>query len=225
VTSDERKQKNVAAMGHDMGTQFTVLTDEFTTLNWYWKEFVELFATNEKRIARLNHAASSFFHMLQGQQFETNMLHLARLTDSPKSVGKANLTVFSLPNLVTDPGLKAELVVLLDDVKAKAEFCRDWRNRRFAHADLSLAIRDGAAMPLASAPRENFAAALKAVDLVLNKVEGHYFRNHRSFEDVIGNNGAAMLLRVLGLGVRELERNNENAAKGDYEGIEWPERI
>ncbi len=32
-----------------------------------------------------NRAAPGFFRMLQDQQFETNMLHLARLTDPPRS--------------------------------------------------------------------------------------------------------------------------------------------
>jgi hypothetical protein len=46
---------------------------------------------------RLNRSAPGFFRMLQEQQFETNMLHMARLTDSPNSVGKANLTIRNLP--------------------------------------------------------------------------------------------------------------------------------
>jgi hypothetical protein len=48
--------------------------------------------------------------MLQQRQFETNMSHLARLSDSPKSAGKSagksNLTTRSLPDLFSDPGLK-----------------------------------------------------------------------------------------------------------------------
>jgi hypothetical protein len=108
------------------------------TLNLYWKEFLELFGTNDKRIDRLNRAAPGFFRMLKDQQFETNMLHLARLTDSPKSVGKRNLTVCNLSELVSDNALKQQLTVLVHEVKQKTQFCRDWRNRQFAHRDLAL---------------------------------------------------------------------------------------
>jgi hypothetical protein len=53
--------------------QYTALFQEFATLNLYWKEFLELFATNDKRIDRLNRAAPGFFRMLKDQQFETNL--------------------------------------------------------------------------------------------------------------------------------------------------------
>jgi hypothetical protein len=114
-------------MGETLGTQYTALFQEFGSLNLYWKEFLELFGTNDKRITRMNQSAPGFFQMLQEQQFETNMSHLARLTDSSKSVGKDNLTVRNLPDLVTDPGLKAELDRHVEDIKRKTEFCRDWR--------------------------------------------------------------------------------------------------
>jgi hypothetical protein len=109
MTGDELKQRNIDTMGEILGKQYTALFHEFASLNLSWKEFLELFATSDKRIARMNLSAPGFFQMLQEQQFETNMSHLARLTDSPKSVGKENLTVQNLPELVTDPGLKAEL--------------------------------------------------------------------------------------------------------------------
>ena len=93
MTSGEMEQRNVAAMGAELGKQYTVLFQEFATLNLYWNEFIELFGSSEKRVERLNRAAPGFFRMVQDQQFESNMLHLARLTDSPKSVGRENLTI------------------------------------------------------------------------------------------------------------------------------------
>jgi hypothetical protein len=80
MTSDEMEKRNIATMGEALGKQYTVLFQEFAALNLYWKEFLELFGTNDKRIGRLNQAAPGFFQMLQEQQFETNMSHLARLT-------------------------------------------------------------------------------------------------------------------------------------------------
>jgi hypothetical protein len=138
MTGDELKQRNIAVMGEVLVRQYFALFNEFASLNLYWKEFLELFGTNDKRIERLNQAAPGFFQMLQEQQFETNMSHLTRLTDSPKSVGKENLTVQNLPELVSNPALKAELETHVEDIKQKTKFCRDWRNRRFAHHDLCL---------------------------------------------------------------------------------------
>lgn len=61
MTGDELKQRSIAMMGGDLGKQYTALFQEFTALYLYWKEFLELFGTNDKRIDRLNKAASGFF--------------------------------------------------------------------------------------------------------------------------------------------------------------------
>ena len=225
MTGDEMKKRNIAAMGDEFGKQYTELTQEFTTLYLYWKEFLELFGTNDKRIDRLNRATPGFFRMLQDQQFETNMLRLARLTDSPKSLGKLNLTVCSLPELVPDQCLKAQLIILVGEVKRKTEFCRDWRNRRFAHRDLMLAMQDGRATPLAAVPKENFFEALRALSDLFNAIEHFYFRNFCRFEDIIPFKGAATLLYVLGFGVKQRDRMQEEIAKGNFATIEGPESV
>ena len=225
MTEDEIKVRNISLIGNDLGTQYTALFREFTALYLYWKEFLELFGTNDKRIDRLNRAAPGFFRMLKEQQFETNMLHLARLTDPPKSVGKLNLTVCSLPDLVTDHGLKAELTSILTVVKDKTEFCRDWRNRRFAHHDLMLTMQDGRATPLSPATKERFNEALQAVSNLMNSVERFYFSSFCSFEDVLSHNGVAKLLSILGFGVIEYERMQDKIRRNDVTSIDMPETV
>jgi AbiU2 len=216
MTSEEMEQRNVAAMGAELGKQYTVLFQEFATLNLYWKEFIELFGSSEKRVERLNRAAPGFFRMVQDQQFETNMLHLARLTDSPKSVGRENLTIRNLPALVGDSALKQELLALLDQVERKTQFCRDWRNRHFAHRDLMLSTQHTSATPLEAVTKEKFFAALRAVSDVLNAMERFYYRGGCSFEDIAAHNGAGTLLHILGLGIEARERMREQIAKGDF---------
>ena len=163
--------------------------------------------------------------MLQEQLFEANMSHLARLTDSPVSVGKANLTVRSLPDLVSDQGLKDRLVALVDDVRQKTKFCRDWRNRRFAHHDLLLATRDAQAKQLEDATKEKFAAALRALSDLLNAMERFYYKSFCSFEDTAAHNGAVTLLFYLGFGIRGREQMMERFNKGDFGALDVPEAI
>jgi len=225
MTANEIEQRNIAAMGEPLGKQYTVMFQEVAALNLYWKEFLELFGTNDKRIDRLNRAAPGFFRMLQEQQFETNMLHMARITDSPKSVGKANLTNRSLPDLVTDQGLKQQLVALLEVVRQKTEFCREWRNRRFAHHDLLLAVQDGQATPLKAPEKEKVGEALEAISDALNAVERFYFKGGCSFDAIAAHNGAATLIHVLGFGVRERERMQERIANRQFDELDPPERI
>jgi hypothetical protein len=225
MTGDEMKQRNIDTMGDVLGTQYSTLFREFAVLNLYWKEFLELFGTNDKRIARMNRSAPGFFQMLKEQQFETNMSHLARLTDSPKSAGKDNLTVCNLPELVTDPGLKAELKRHIADIKRKTQFCRDWRNRRFAHHDLLLATQDNQASPLAPATKENVLTALTAISDMLNVMERHYYRGGCSFEAIAAHNGANTLLYLLGFGIIGRDKMIERIKKGDFSGNDTPEPV
>jgi len=212
-------------MGEPLGKQYTMLFREVTALYLYWKEFLELFGTNDKRIDRLNRSAPGFFRMLQEQQFETNMMHLARLTDSPRSAGKDNLTLMNLPNLVTDSSLSARLVTLIEDTKNKTAFAREWRNRRFAHYDLLLAIEDGKALPLPSAEKESVNAALAALADVLNAIERHYYRGACDFGAIIAHRSAATLLSTLGFGVKAREEMEAKIASGKFDDLGAPENI
>jgi hypothetical protein len=62
---------------------------------------------------RLNQTAPGFFRMLQTELFQTNILHLGRLTDPSKTGKKENLSLQNLPDLVTDADLKKTLTDLL----------------------------------------------------------------------------------------------------------------
>ena len=162
--------------------------------------------------------------MVQDQQFESNMLHLARLTDPPRTGKKKNLTVCNLPELLEDGALKQELSALLEVVKRKTEFCRDWRNRHFAHRDLALALQDGKANPLEQVTKEMFFEALRAVSDLLNAVERFFFRGGCSFESIAPHEGVGTLLWVLGFGVRERERLPERMAQCcDFTKLDLPE--
>ncbi|MHC4049183.1 hypothetical protein [Bradyrhizobium sp. 25ACV] len=114
--------------------------------------------------------------MVQDQQFETKMSHLARLRDNAATGKKQNLTIRNLPDLVSDQQLKDTLLVHLDDVISKTEFCRDWRNRRSAHNDLLLATQDGRATPLPSATKKKIADALRALSDLMNVMERYYHK-------------------------------------------------
>ena len=56
-----------------------------------WEEYLELFGKTSSRIHLLNQSAPVFFKIVQDSLWENIILHLARLTDPPKSAGKNNL--------------------------------------------------------------------------------------------------------------------------------------
>jgi hypothetical protein len=224
LTADEANDRNVEKMGEALGTQYSALWQEVAWLHRKWSEYVELFGTKPERIDLLNSAAPSFFRMVQDKFWEDILLHLARLTDSTQSVGKANLTLLNLPDLVADPKTSAALRTSVEIAKDKTRFCRDWRNRRIAHKDLHLAI-SGAAKPLESASRASAREALRAVADVLNVIDAAYMDSETHFDVANSIGGAMSLLHVLDDGVRTQEQRRERLSRGEWSKEDYPSTV
>jgi hypothetical protein len=54
VTAKEMERKNIEKMGEVLGKQYSALCQEVTILHLYWKEYTELFGSDQQRIDRLN---------------------------------------------------------------------------------------------------------------------------------------------------------------------------
>lgn len=105
-------------------------------------------------------------------------MHIARLTDRPRSAGKDNLTLLRLFEAVDESALSVELEILVEEAEKSALFARDWRNRRLAHTDFKLALEDRAE-PLRGVSRHDVEQTLGAIALVLNKIWAHFCHCYR----------------------------------------------
>jgi hypothetical protein len=215
-TAEEAKKANIAKMGEALGDIYSALWQECALLHFDWLEYNELFGTKPERIVLMNEVAPQFFRLLQDRLWETTLLHLARLTDPAKSMGKddkTNLSVQALPDLITDPKLKEQVAKLVGEAVKSTEFARDWRNRRIGHGDLKLALQQPTT-PLAEASREDVKKALKAIAAVLNALATHYFGSYTAFDFGGPLGGAISLLHVLGMGSRARTARNERLTAG-----------
>jgi hypothetical protein len=214
-TSEEMKISNMAKMGDALGEIYSALWQEVAVLHFDWHEYSELFGSKPERIVLLNEVAPHFFRLIQDRLWETTLLHLARLTDPPKSPGndKTNLSIKGLPDLITDGKLKEQVSKLVDEAVKSTEFARDWRNRLIGHRDLKLALQQ-ATTPLADASREDVKNALKAIAAVLNALAAHYFGSYTAFDFGGPLGGAMSLLYVLGMGSRARAARGERLSAG-----------
>jgi hypothetical protein len=195
-TPSEEKIQNIAAMGDELGSLYSALWQEVAWIYSKWSQYVILFGTKPERIELLNRAAPSFFHLVQDTLWENIILHIARLTDSPQSVGKPNLSIKRLPALVSDPALKMRIDELVSICVTSAEFSRDWRNKHLAHRDLKRATSD-VADPLLPVSRAKVKQVLANFSGLLNAFSQHYLNTTSSF-DMSGTPGdAEELLYVL----------------------------
>ena len=216
-SAEEGKAEQVKAMGEQLGTLYHALWQEVVWLIVKWGEYVELFGKKSSRVALLNKAAPALFRIVQDSLWEDVLLHIARLTDPPESVGKSNLSIQRLPAAIEHPETRAEVEDLTARVMVATEFCRDWRNRRIAHRDLALALKHGAD-PLKAASAEKVGEALLAITAVLNAVSLHYQDSTTAFDSSIGAGGGAMsLLGVLDDGIKAGADRHERLMSGRYD--------
>ena len=215
-TAEEAKQNYIEAMGEPLGSLFHELWQEVAWLHKNWKEYVELYGTKPSRIDLLNTAAPTFFRLVQDSLWEGTLLHLARLTDSPRSAGNPNLTIRRLPYLIDDLGVKASVSSLVADAIQATEFCRDWRNRHIAHRDLDLAL-ETSAQPLKPASRKDVKDALTSIVNVLNQVTGHYMDSEAIYSKTSSPYGALSLIYILDDGIKAEEERQERIKRGKHE--------
>lgn len=218
---DEVRAKYIAAMGEDLGSLFYICWNECAWLHLKWAEYLLLFGTKSERVQLLNKAAPAFFRIVQDSLWEDVLLHLCRLTDSPQSAGKDNLTVRRLPSLVREER-QAEIADLVEDLQIKSEFARDWRKRHIAHHDLALALGKSA-KPLERATREGVDGALAALATLLDAVEIKYTDSTTAYGALSPPGNAEALLCVLRDGVdagrARLDRvRSGQLLPGDFDG-------
>lgn len=222
-TADESRQHAVDAMGEELGRFYHALSNELAWLYLKWGEYVALFGTKPSRINLLNKAAGNFFRIIQDGLWEDVLLHIARLTDAPKSMGRENLSIRGLPPLIAKAELRKNIEELIDLALAKSEFARDWRNRHIAHKDLKLALADGAE-PLKGASRASVKEALAAIAETLNAVSRDYLDSTTMFEGLGAYRGAESLLYVVDDGLKAEEERRDRVKRGEYRAGDYAKR-
>jgi hypothetical protein len=208
LNSDAVEKKYVELMGSELGPVYNRLQAECTLLNSTWRQFIELFATNEKRVEVLKWSAEYFFHVVSDVFLESTLLKLSRITDPPSMGKRQNVTLALLPSLVEDV-LRPQIDAALLRVNDSTTFARDWRNRHIAHQDFSLTFSDSA-LPLAVVTRKKVTDAIADVNSLLNLVESYYVKGTIAFERLIAGGQADHLIQVLN---EEFQRNQEFMAR------------
>jgi len=221
MTASETQQEHVQAMGPELGTWFHALWNDLVWVNLKWQEMGALYAQPPERLDLLNYVAPHFFRELQDIIWRDVLLHLARMTDPPKSVGKRNLTIQALPELIhDDDSLAAELSALIEDAIRQSEFVTHWRNRRLAHNDVALKLKQPA-KPLPLASRADVDNALNAIGRVLRRLYAKYFPSSElMFGPVPIHGGVDALIAYIELGVQAEQQRRERREPMDASPVE-----
>jgi len=212
-SEEEIQQEHLHAFGPTLGPLYHALHNEVTWLHAKWLEYRKLYAQSEERIDLLNGTAAFFFRLVQDVLWEDVLLHIARLTDPPKQRHFENLTLRRLPEAVPDQCLADELRSLVDDALERSQFARQWRNKRLAHSDLSLAV-DVKAAPLPGVSRRHVEEALSCFRRILNRLHVSYLDGKVAYEHFLTNADADALVHYLAVAARFERRQRQRLQEG-----------
>lgn len=222
--SEETRQEHLKVLGLTLGPLYHELYNEVVWIHAKWLEYRKLFAMTEERVEFLNKTASFFFYIIETTLWENVLLHIARLTDRPKMFGSENLTLLRLPDAVSDEELADDLRVMMVECLNRCQFARDWRDKRIAHNDLSLAL-DSKATPLPGVSRQNIEDALASFSKIMNRVYGAYFPDTEvGFHHFLARDDAELLVHYLNVAVtyekQQMTRLHQGKSQpGDFDPI------
>jgi len=221
LTSDQTLQKYIDKMGKELGTPFYHLWQEVSWIYSKIEQFAILFARKPTRIDIMNESAPYFFRIVEDLLLENIILSIARITDPPNKFGNKNLSIQMFPSLVSEDGFRSQVKNLVDISLGKVNFCRDWRNKRLAHLDLTLAIMEGI-QPLDKITLNKLNDAIDSIADVLNIIDGYYCNSTTYFKltgDVPGNSKSLLYVLYAGLKAKKerIERmKNGNPREDDF---------
>jgi len=227
TTRSEIQAHYVEAMGPELGETCAALYHKVAWVHLRWALYKQFFDKSDRRIALLNETAGSFFGVLQGVLLDDVVLELARLVDSPKSCGKANLTLRRIPGLVADPELQPEIEAMVNSAMDACAKAQDQRNRRLAHNDLLLAV-ETLAKPLPAIGVADVESALGAIRDLLNRLDSHYLNSTVAYEYVgTGPTDGESLVHYLNKGLQAERQFEDRIRSGhpDPEDDAWYEEV
>ncbi|WP_343652297.1 hypothetical protein [Stenotrophomonas sp.] len=198
---DEIRSKYISSMGQELGASFYELYRKLVELHVVWQQYRQLFGGDPDTVHMLNRASGLFFKIVQDELWDSVLLGVSRMTDPPTTGKKKNLTIQSLPELISDAVLQGDVRILCDKALAAAEFAREHRNKRIAHQDHDY-LSNRNSDPLSGISRAAVEEMLASLRAVLNRLDLHFRDNTVMYEDFVDESGARLLVHKL----RQLER-------------------
>ena len=206
-SADEVRAGYITSMGDELGASFYELYRKLVELHVLWQQYRQLFGSDPETVQLLNRTAGLFFKVVQDEIWDSVLLGVSRMTDPPATGRNKNLTIHSLPALVSDHVLSQKVQDLCAVAVTAAEFAREHRNKRIAHQDHNY-LSNRSSNPLSGISRERVEAMLDALRAVMNRLDNHFRDSTVMYQDFVDDTGARLLVHKL----RKLERLQADSA-------------
>src|SRR5271157_1437930 len=202
---------------------FNELKNQVVWLHTKWENYRQVFGTSEK-LKLLDECAHAFFLIIHNALIDDVLMSLSKLTDPAGKKTKKHLSFEKLQKRVKkncDHELASQLQAKLDDLKKKSEVIRTHRDKRLAHLDSEVAMKQGLNLDKISVKMVEEALALAGE--YMNALEGHYYPTEFLYEGGIssyGDGDALVAILKDGLRLKELVRLDKSLGDNLFKG-EW----
>ena len=193
-----------ADMPPDLAVQFLPLFQEVFWLGAKWTEYRTLYGSGKETVDLLNRTAGYLFLIVQDTLWDDLLLHISRLTGPVRTLGKDNLTIRRLPELIDNEELSRDVAQRIDSCVTQASYASDHRNKRLAHHDLAMAVSDGAS-ELTGVSRLKIGQTVEALQDIIHVVYAHYTNTHFIFDTNLQSHNSDALIHAL----MQLERSQQ----------------
>ena len=124
-------------MPSDLAEAHQAINSDVHELHEKWHQWKYLFCTDDETVTLMKYAASLFFMMVGNVLRDDVIQSVCRLTDPEESMGKPNLSLKRLAQMIpeSDLELREDIGLLAGDVETKTEKFRVHRNKRISHQD------------------------------------------------------------------------------------------
>ncbi|WP_447904161.1 AbiU2 domain-containing protein [Stenotrophomonas geniculata] len=196
----ERLKRYTSAMGDELGLAYAELTRNLVDIRIVWQQYCQLFGADQETINLLNRTSGLFFQVVERELWDMVLIAITRITD-PASSGrkdaKKNLTLRSLPELISDDALRESVIQDLTVARSSSDSAREHRNKRIAHQDDTYVRTRHEADALPPISRRNVEEAIHALGEVLDNIRRHYMNSEMDYSDFVAIDGAETLLQKL----------------------------
>lgn len=188
-------EQQLPAMEPGVSEAVTILSAQLVELHVIWDQFFALYA-DASTVAVLNRNSGLFFKIVQDVLWDRVLLGICRLLDPDVKGRDKNLTLRSLPPLITDVEFKAKVQQACDDASLTAKFALDHRNKRIAHQDHQYTTNPEL-FEMKPVSRQSIDQMLESLRAVMRLIDNHYSDKDVLYDKTVLISGADRLVLKL----------------------------
>lgn len=190
---------------NELSKLFDKIKHEVLWLHAKWSNYRQIYAPSmeitpqfEEQINLLNQIAPSFFGMAQDIFLFDVYLHISRLTDPAITMGKDNLSLEKLVQII-DSTKHKDLVdkakIDLKEIESASKPFRKLRNHSIAHTDLKVALEEINRIPGIS--RQMVEDVLSLICQLMNQIEEYFKEGKTEYKPVYIKGSGVCLIKAL----------------------------